>query len=377
VVLLLALLTLSYAVTVLLLRAALKKRDPHPVPGPPSAGPAVSVIIAARNEAAGIGALLGDLRAQRYPARLYEVIVADDGSTDGTAALVEEEMARGGFRLRLLRMSEDGAGRSPKKAALARAAAVAEGDILLFTDGDCRLGPDWVGRHAARYADPGAGLVAGLVDHLPRPGLPAAMMALDQASLTGTGAALLRLGFPLWANGANLSCRKETFRESGTSAEDAALASGDDTLLLQRLHRRRPGSLRLAAEPEALVHTAAPKSASAFFHQRLRWAAKWSRYLPWYGRALPVYIFTFHGLFLLTALLVALGHFPLAAWLLLLAMRLVAEYFFLREVLLLSGRKVNFVAFFMSALLYPLYAVVFGILANALPFRWKGRTFKR
>lgn len=376
-VLLLALLTLSYAAALLLLRAALKKPDPNAMPVPPAGSLAVSVIIAVRNEAAGIGDLLGDLRAQRYPGRLYEVIVADDGSTDGTAALVEEEMAHGGFRLRLLRMGENAAGRSPKKAALARAAAVAEGDILLFTDGDCRLGPDWIARHAARYADPHAELVAGLVDHLPRPGLAAAMMALDQASLTGTGAALLRLGYPLWANGANLSCRKRTFLESGTSPEDTALASGDDTLLLQRLHRRRPGSLRLAAEPEALVRTAAPESATAFFHQRLRWAAKWSRYLPWYGRALPVYVFAFHGLFLLAALLVALGHFPLSAWLLLLALRLAAEYFFLREVLLLSGRKVNFVAFFMSALLYPLYAVVFGILANTLPFRWKGRTFKQ
>ncbi len=64
--------------------------DPHPAL--PDAGPSVTVIIPARNEAARIGACLEGLAQQSY--RTFEVIVVDDDSSDGTVDVVRRFAAR-------------------------------------------------------------------------------------------------------------------------------------------------------------------------------------------------------------------------------------------------------------------------------------------
>jgi cellulose synthase/poly-beta-1,6-N-acetylglucosamine synthase-like glycosyltransferase len=352
-------------------------------PAEPPAGegrkkpPQVSVLVAARDEAEGIGALLGDLGTQRYPVDSYEVIVVDDQSTDETPQIVQRKIEEGEFHLRLLRPGNPGPGISPKKAALALGASLARGELIICTDADCRLGPDWIKLHADSYDEEYPDMIAGPVAHIPMPGVGSALAALDLASLVGTGAALIRLGYPLWANGANISYRKAAFMEAGAFADHISVASGDDALLMQRFHRRRPGSVQYIRNRDALVRTQGPATLKDFFQQHLRWAAKWNRYLPWYGRAVPVFIFLFHALSLLAAWLTINGHFPVAVLAGTLILRLTAEYFFLRDVVHFSGIKLNFATFLLAALLYPLYAFVFGILANAIPYRWKGRRFKQ
>ncbi|MFI5279445.1 MAG: glycosyltransferase family 2 protein [Gemmatimonadales bacterium] len=88
------------------------------------ATPLVSVIVAAKNEARHIGQCLESLFAQSWP-RL-EVIVVDDGSTDATP-----EVAARFAGVRLLRQRPSG-----KATAINAAAKVAQGEILLFLDGD-------------------------------------------------------------------------------------------------------------------------------------------------------------------------------------------------------------------------------------------------
>ncbi|HET9785025.1 MAG TPA: glycosyltransferase, partial [Terriglobales bacterium] len=126
---------------------------------PDSAWPRLSVIVAAHNEAAHIAARIADLRAQGYPAGRLEILVAEDGSTDGTAALLErlaEEVA--GPRLRLLTLP----GRTGKAAALNRAAAAAVGEVLVFTDANNTFAPLALRHLAAPFADHGVGAVTGL-----------------------------------------------------------------------------------------------------------------------------------------------------------------------------------------------------------------------
>src|SRR5688572_11439730 len=69
----------------------------------------LSVVIAARNEAANIEALLQSLHAQQYSKSLYEVIIVDDHSTDNTWQLLEEARFEG-LKLIPLRLEEQSAG---------------------------------------------------------------------------------------------------------------------------------------------------------------------------------------------------------------------------------------------------------------------------
>ena len=111
--------------------------------------PTVSVIVAARNESAVIAARLANLAAQDYPADRLEIVVASDGSDDGTDEIVLE---RGGSNVRLLALPNQG-----KIAALNAAAAAATGEILVFTDANTVFAPDAVSGgtliHAAIIAD--------------------------------------------------------------------------------------------------------------------------------------------------------------------------------------------------------------------------------
>jgi hypothetical protein len=118
--------------------------------------PSVSVVVAARNEAASLGPALSSLLASDYP-RL-EVIAVDDRSTDGTAAILEA-LARRDPRLRVLRLTDLPAGWLGKNRALQRGAEAAGGDWLLFTDADVRFAPAAI-RAAVVFAE------RARVDHL-------------------------------------------------------------------------------------------------------------------------------------------------------------------------------------------------------------------
>jgi cellulose synthase/poly-beta-1,6-N-acetylglucosamine synthase-like glycosyltransferase len=115
--------------------------------------PPVSVLIAAHNEATAIGPKLESVLAAAYPGGRREVIVASDGSDDGTEEVVRRYEDRG---VRLLALPRVG-----KAAALNRAIAVATGEVLVFTDANSALEPDAVTALVRPFADPTVGGVAG------------------------------------------------------------------------------------------------------------------------------------------------------------------------------------------------------------------------
>ncbi len=116
--------------------------------------PTITVIIAAYNEEAGIAAKLASVRALDYPSSLMDVIVASDGSTDSTDAIVR---SYGYADVALLRVE----GRQGKTACQNAAAAAARGDILVFTDATTRLDSGGLKALLLPFADGSVGCVAG------------------------------------------------------------------------------------------------------------------------------------------------------------------------------------------------------------------------
>ncbi len=118
--------------------------------------PLVSIIVPACNEAETIGPALATLLTQEY-ARL-EIIVVNDRSTDATGEILREMQQRHPGLI-ILDIHELPAGWLGKHHALHCGAALANGDILLFTDADIHMAADTVARAVHRFEQAG-------LDHL-------------------------------------------------------------------------------------------------------------------------------------------------------------------------------------------------------------------
>jgi glycosyltransferase involved in cell wall biosynthesis len=114
--------------------------------------PSITVVVPAYNESATIVEKLANTLALEYPPESLEIIVASDGSEDGTNELVAQ-FGRGVRLLALPRLGKNGA--------LTRAASDAKGEILVFTDADTKLTERTLLHIAAPFADPDVGGVAG------------------------------------------------------------------------------------------------------------------------------------------------------------------------------------------------------------------------
>ena len=112
-------------------------------PESPSAPPAVSVIVAARNEQRNIREALQSLLSLRYPS--YEVIVVDDRSEDATGAILDE-MARENNLLKVIHVEALPDGWLGKNHALWYGSRQACGELLLFTDADIVMEPTVLNR---------------------------------------------------------------------------------------------------------------------------------------------------------------------------------------------------------------------------------------
>lgn len=125
-----------------LLGWALALRLPSLPAGSPTEGPRLSVLIPARNEAGTLPHLLAALAQQRY--RADEVIVIDDHSTDGTAALaIQQGLA---LPLRVIQPPPLPAGWCGKTWALHHGVQASTGALLVFLDADTEPGPEFLQR---------------------------------------------------------------------------------------------------------------------------------------------------------------------------------------------------------------------------------------
>jgi cellulose synthase/poly-beta-1,6-N-acetylglucosamine synthase-like glycosyltransferase len=114
----------------------------------------ISIIVTAYNEEKGILAKLESLLALDYPSDLVDVIVASDASSDATDQLVR---SCGSARVQLLRVE----GRKGKTSCQNAAAAVARGEVLVFTDATTRLDAQALRALARRFYSSDVGCVAG------------------------------------------------------------------------------------------------------------------------------------------------------------------------------------------------------------------------
>lgn len=372
-------LAVFYAAALMILRGGLRKlstQAPHQESH--HTLPTVSVVVAARDEAHNLPGLLSCLTAQDYPSGQLEIIIVDDRSDDTTWPLLEEAAHRHSH-ITPLRVTDLLPDVAPKKRALDLAIRSAKGEIILLTDADCTPPPTWARTMVQYYQDGVAGVV-GYSPYrfdLPMPALLKGMLALDYFSLFAVAAASSGYGRTLTASGTNFSYRKQVYLDAGGFESIQQWISGDDDLFLHEVQRKQLGRFAFALDPHAYVPAAAPTRWRQFWHQRIRYASKGKQYGFGMTTGLAaVYMFNV----LLVGGVVA-GLFVSDDWLLssgaLWFAKLLLEASFLSHAAELFQQQHLLRYFIPTAIVHPLYILLFGFLGLFSGFRWKGEAFER
>jgi len=331
--------------------------------------PSVSIVVAARDEEAALGPCLESLRRQEYGGPL-EVVVVDDGSTDGTAEVARQQAALPGAAVWLVGAPEPPAFRCRKKSALAAGIAASTGELLLFTDADCRAPSSWVGSTVARFG-PGVGLVAGYATRRGSAGLRGGLVQLDNLMVAALGAGSTGMGQLLSCTGRNLAYRRAVYDQVGGFSRIGHLVGGDDVYFARLVAAETDWLAAYHLARDAAVQSdAGPPGLSGLLNQKVRHAAKAARYGGG-ARLAGALAYLYHFLIALgAAQVLGWGHAPVvwaAAW----GSKWVADAFLVAQLGRRVGERPRLALLPLLELVYIPYVLLFTVAGRLGLFRWK------
>lgn len=227
--------------------------------------PFVSVVLPVRDEAPFLPRCLEALAHQTYPRERFEVIVADGGSRDGSAAIAEAYAARG-LPLRVL---PNPAGTTP--AGLNVGVRHARGEVIVILGARAEVAADFLARSVAALARTGADAVGGVVESSPWAGREtstARAIALALRSPFGVGDARYRYARrEQEVDTVNYGAyRRAVFARVGLFDETMTWVEDDEFN-----YRLRAAGGRLVLVPEVRVRYTARPDLRALWRQQFRW----------------------------------------------------------------------------------------------------------
>ena len=330
--------------------------------------PFVSVVIAARNEEQNIARLLTTLVNQTYPPDQYQIIIANDDSSDGTASIVEQ-FSQKWNKIKLLNVSGRENAISPKKNALSQAIEMAEGEIILSTDADCLVGKYWIESMAACFDD--NEMVIGFshtkLSDWSKASFISKFEHFDFLAMLFAAAGAISSGKYFSCSGQNIAYKKEAFNMVDGFEKIKHLISGDDVNLMQ-LFRKSGMKVSFAFTDHSYVHTKPIKNIGKFFSQRSRWTSnmKWQILLnpEFFVYLLSVFFVTF------LPIIILFNFWQLGVGILLL--RVILELHFLKYGYEVFGENKKKLIFYpVWFIMQPFYIIAIAVMGGLNIFSWK------
>ncbi len=337
----------------------------------------VAVIVAARNEELHIEKCVRSLLEQDYPYDKYTITVVDDQSTDRTADIVRK-LAIENSAVELLQLHGHPSGISPIINAINEAIKKTSGEIILRTDADCVVGPNWISS-MVRHFDETVGVISGLTLIKKTQNISSFFFGfqfIDLFSQTACGAGAIGMNAPINCNGSNMGFRRSAFNDVGGFGSMATINSGSDSLLAQTIAATPQWKMRFAYEPKTHVTTLPVISWRQLLQQRMRWAG----HTPHYRASTLVFLVASFLLYLLVFLFTPISIFyfsivsvPFAV----LLIKFIVDYWIIFKFSKLTNVVGLMKYFFVSELIHfpVILTAVFGSFFGS--FEWKGRRMKR
>jgi poly-beta-1,6-N-acetyl-D-glucosamine synthase len=309
----------------------------------------LSVVVACHNEEQNLPVLLEHLSVQDYNQDLFEVVIIDDNSADNTFSIASQY--KGIKSLIVIKNSGKG-----KKAAIRTGVAASNGNLIVTTDADCWMGPNWLKTIACFSEDNKPEMIICPVVLEGRDGFFHRVQEFEFLSLQGITAGTAFSGRPVMCNGANLAFTKEIYNRYAENLHDE-LISGDDVFLLHAIKSDPGNKIMWLESADVRVTTNTSETLCSFLRQRARWISKAGAYKDKNTRILG--IVTFVTILLEVSLIIAGIFNPVFLWVLLAAFLLksVPDYLILQNTAARYGRKSLMNLFIPGQLIYPFYVL--------------------
>ncbi len=251
------------------------ERSVHGRPSSPdtrgmAALPRAEVVVAVRDEENTLPRLLASLRAQTLDGCLF--LFVDDRSTDGTARLLDDFCAAVGARARVIHNGAEPVGLTGKQAALDLAFAEVRGEVLLFTDGDCLLPPEWAEEMLLHFLDTRVGVVLGRIELVEGTSFLGRFQAFEQPLLNQYNFGSAGIAIPTGCFGNNMGARAAAVKEAG-GFRSLGYSVTEDAMLLDAVCRRGGWEVKTCTSIRGAATTIPKASWKEYVNQHVRWNA--------------------------------------------------------------------------------------------------------
>lgn len=338
----------------------------------------VTVLISARNEERVIDNLLSSLKNLNYPEKLLSVTIINDRSTDSTLEKLynwQDKLDN----LKIIDIKETNPNFAPKKYAITKGVESSNSDIIIVTDADCIVPPNWINEITSVFEDKNVALVQGITKYIYDKSIPPLLFNFQYVDFLSHGivaAAGIGANLPINSNANNFAYRRDIFNNLSGYGDMSTVVSGDDDLLLQRVWKLKDSNIKFLATERSTVKTEATKTFLELLEQRKRWGSKTVHY--GIKQIIPLsIIFIFYIITALSFISSAIFITPIYTPILLLFIKLIGEQFFM-----IKGTKIfrarNYLIHTIWTSPIQLIVVLFSVFSGVFgKFTWKSSVFKR
>lgn len=328
--------------------------------------PFVTILVAARNEKFNIAACIESLKSLLYDKELLEIILINDNSDDETLDIMSEKTA-GLQHFRILDTKDCPAGTlRGKTRALDFGFSNARGSLIMMTDADCTIRPDWVDE-TVKYYDNNTGMICGFtrIKHIHT--VFTGLQSLDWIYLQAIAVSGAGINSPLSCIGNNLSVSRKAYEASG-GYSNLSYSITEDLSLLRAVYKKN-FTIKYPVNPKMTAETEGCPNIRELYRQKKRWF-RGGAGINALGYLLGLLLYAMNAVLVSGFLYMDAAHYLLVVFL-----KLVSELM----IIIPLYKRLEFRNLMMFFPLFQLYFAAYGLL---LPFtflsgkkvHWKGRS---
>lgn len=329
----------------------------------------VSLVIAIRNELSTLGNLLAHIDKQLLTKELYQVILVNDGSDDGSEQIAREYAGR---RANVV-FIDNSAGIPGKKNALAKGIEAAGHEVIVVTDADCIMGSRCLQTISGYFALHDPDMMIGLVDIESGTTMLTRFQEMEFLSLVASGAGAAACNMPVYCNAACLAFKRNLYK----LAADPVLsltASGDDTFLLHTAKKEKK-NIKLLKSVDAIVSTRGLPGWRDFINQRFRWVSKGRYYSDKDTLLVALVVLLMNMAWLCSLLMLFTGNhsWTFAA---MFSGKAAADYLLMKNFYGFYDKNFPVGYFLLFSMIYPFYVTIVAPGGLLFGYSWKGRHYR-